>query len=310
MVKRFPALLFGATLLAVTPVSAQDAPPPRAEKTIRAALAAITKADPALWVVRDKDTTIYLFGTVHILKPGMSWFDDAVKKAFDKSDGLVLETVLPDPATMQAKVMQLALNPTGPTLTEKLPADDRAAYVKALSDLGLPAAAFDRVDPWVAATALSVMPVQKLGYSADNGPEKVLTDAAKQAGKSVTGLETVDQQLGYLDGLTEAAQLQFLEGAVKDVPKATQEFNTMVADWAAGKPEDLAKIVNDDLTDTPELKKTLITDRNARWATWIANRLKAPGTIFIAVGAGHLAGKGSVQDDLAAMHIKAKRIRY
>ncbi|WP_164105853.1 TraB/GumN family protein, partial [Serratia marcescens] len=85
----------------------------------------------------DADTTIYLFGTVHVLKPGLSWFDKAVKAAFDKSDEVVLEMVMPDPATMQGVVMQAAVAPQAdPALTVKLPEATRPAYAAALTSLG------------------------------------------------------------------------------------------------------------------------------------------------------------------------------
>ena len=92
---RFPALFVAPLLALPTPACAQT-PAPTA-----------TDADPALWVVKDKDTTIYLFGTVHVLKPGLTWFDEAVKTAFDKSDELRLEMVTPDAATAQAAVARL-----------------------------------------------------------------------------------------------------------------------------------------------------------------------------------------------------------
>ncbi|HWU95566.1 MAG TPA: TraB/GumN family protein, partial [Sphingomonas sp.] len=103
-------------LLAVPATAyAQAAPAP-------AAAAATRDADPAIWVVKDADTTIYLFGTVHVLKPGLSWFDEAVKAAFDKSDTVALEMVMPDPATMQGVIMKAAMAPqTDPALTTKLP---------------------------------------------------------------------------------------------------------------------------------------------------------------------------------------------
>jgi uncharacterized protein YbaP (TraB family) len=311
MIRKIAALFAGAALLASPALGRQGAPTePAAPQAAAAPASKAVDADPALWVVKDKDTTIYLFGTVHVLKPGLSWFDEAVKKAFDASDTLVLELVMPDAATMQSLVMKLGIDPTGPTLTEKLPADDRPLFAKDLADLGLPAAALDRFEPWLAATELSVLPLAKLGYSPANGPETVLTDAAKAAGKPVIGLETAEQQLSYLDGLPADAQMSFLTSTLKDVPKADQEFNTMVADWAKGDPAALAKVLNDDLDSQPQLRKTLLTDRNARWANWIVDRMKTPGTVFIAVGAGHLAGDGSVIADLAAKGVAVKRVRY
>ena len=267
-------------------------------------------ADPALWVVKDADTTIYLFGTIHVLKPGLSWFDEAVKTAFDKSDQLVLEMVQPDQATMQQIVLKNGIVTTGPTLTEQLPADKRGAYLKALTEAGLPPQAFDRMKTWLAGVTLSIMPIQKLGYDPKNGPETVLADAAKAAGKPVAGLETAEQQIGYFNGLSQKAQIEFLTSTVEDLPKAGEEMAEMVDEWAKGDPDALAKTMNESLKDSPEVAKTLLTDRNARWATWIKARMAKPGTIFIAVGAGHLAGNDSVQAQLARQGIKAQRIAY
>ena len=292
-----------AIALATVPLSAsaQTPAPPPAVTTV--------DADPALWVVKDHDTTVYLFGTVHVLKPGLSWFDDAVKKAFDTSDSLVLELVMPDPAAMQATVMKMGMDPGGTPLSQKLPAADRDAYLKAVAEIGAPLAVMEQLKPWLAATEFSVAPLGKLGYSPENGPETVLTAAAKAANKQVLGIETPEQQFGYLDGLSQEAQIDFLDSAIKDLPTLGKDMDEMVADWSKGRPEALAKIMNDDLSGQTELKQTLLLDRNAHFASWIAARMKQPGTVFVAVGAGHLAGAGSVQDDLAkTYHLKAARI--
>lgn len=292
-----------AIALATVPLSAsaQTPAPPPAVATV--------DADPALWVVKDHDTTVYLFGTVHVLKPGLSWFDDAVKKAFDTSDSLVLELVMPDPAAMQATVMKMGMDPGGTPLSQKLPAADRDAYLKAVAEIGAPLAVMEQLKPWLAATEFSVAPLGKLGYSPENGPETVLTAAAKAANKQVLGIETPEQQFGYLDGLSQQAQIDFLDSAIKDLPTLGKDMDEMVADWSTGRPEALAKIMNDDLSGQTELKQTLLLDRNAHFASWIAARMKQPGTVFVAVGAGHLAGAGSVQDDLAkTYHLKADRI--
>lgn len=302
MTKKLATLLLSIALGTAPATAQQPAPAPTAP--------AMANVNPALWVVKDNDTTIYLFGTVHVLKPGLSWFDEAVKKAFDKSDQLVLELVMPDPTAMQALITRMGVNQDPTTLTNKLPAADRPAYTKALTDLGIPPASFDHVDPWLAATELSILPLVKLGYTPTNGPEAVLSEAAKAAGKPIVGLETAEQQLGYLDTLPEAAQIAFLESTVKDVPKAEQQFDQMVLDWSKGDPDALAKIMNDDLDGQPQLRKTLLTDRNARWAEWIVNRMKTPGTVFIAVGAGHLAGQDSVIDDLTTRHVAVTRVSY
>jgi uncharacterized protein YbaP (TraB family) len=271
---------------------------------------AVKDADPALWVVKDADTTIYLFGTVHVLKPGLGWFDEGVKAAFDKSDELVLEMIEPDTATMQGLIMKTALNPEGPTLTEKLPADKREAYAKAMTDVGVPAAALDRFDPWFAAVTLSIAGLPKLGYDPESGAERTLSVAAKAANKQVIGLETAEQQLGYFDALPEPLQVKFLVSTVDDYPRMATELDKMIASWSAGDPEALGKTMNEELADTPELSKVLLADRNTRWAEWIEQRLQKPGTVFVAVGAGHLAGAESVQAQLAKHKLTVTRIAY
>lgn len=268
-------------------------------------------ADPALWVVKDRDTTIYLFGTVHILKPGLSWFDEAVKTAFDKSDQVVLEVVgADDPATMQAAIVRNAIDANGPSVTSQLPEDKRAAYAKALGELGVPAAAFDKFKPWFPATMISVGLLPKFGYDPQSGAEQVIAAAAKSAGKPVTALETVDQQFGFFNSLPRESQMVMLERTLDQLPTLSTTLDAMVASWSKGDPKGLARTMNEEVDDTPDMRKALLTDRNARWAGWISDRMKQPGTVFIAVGAGHLAGKGSVQDYLKQHKLKAKRLKY
>lgn len=292
-------------LLAVPATAyAQAAPAP-------AAAAATRDADPAIWVIKDADTTIYLFGTVHVLKPGLSWFDEAVKTAFDKSDTVVLEMLEPDAATMQGLIMKTALAPASdPALTAKLPEASRAPYAAALTDLGMPAAALDRFEPWFAAMTLSIAPLQKLGYDPQSGAERTITDAAKAAKKELVGLETAEQQLGYFDTMPADLQVKYLVSTVNEYKNVGPLLDKMVAQWGAGDPAGLGATMNEEMRKTPEIGKLLLADRNARWADWITARMAKPGTVFIAVGAGHLAGPDSVQAYLARHNLKAERIQY
>ncbi|KQM94147.1 polysaccharide biosynthesis protein GumN [Sphingomonas sp. Leaf22] len=310
-------LRFGAafSLMTALPAMAQTAPAPAAEApadttSADPAAAAPREADPALWVVRDKDTTIYLFGTIHVLKPGLSWFDEAVKTAFDKSNEVVLEIPMPTPEQAQAAVMKSAVNVTGPKLSEKLPAAERDAYARAVADAGLPAGALEQLDPWFAASTLTLVTLQKQGYDPQSGAEQTISQAAKVAGKPVTGLETLEQQFGFFDALSDAAQVTFLSETIKELPTAGEQIDKMVDQWAKGDPAALAATMNEDMTVSPELRRVLLTDRNARWAKWIEERMKRPGTVFVAVGAGHLAGTGSVQDALKRYKLRATRVKY
>lgn len=267
-------------------------------------------ADPALWVVQDADTTIYLFGTVHMLKPGLSWFDEAVKQAFDKSDAVMLEVVLPDSAEMGALVTELGMATSGPSLPEQLEPAEAAKLRAALATLGMAPGSLDRAEPWLAATLLSSAPLQKLGYDEKQGAEAVLTTAARQAGKPVTGFETAREQLGYFDGLSAPAQHALLAEAIRGIPEAGKMLDQAVAAWRTGDADRIAALINDDVVAAPEVAQALLFRRNQRWADWIAKRMDQPGSLFVAVGAGHLAGSGAVQAELAKRGLKVERVAY
>jgi uncharacterized protein YbaP (TraB family) len=308
MIRTLAALL----ALAPLPACAQQAPQPApTESAAKTQARAPGDADPALWVVKDADTTIYLFGTIHLLKPGLTWFDEAVKQAFDTSDTLVTEIVGPDPAAMQALVARVGAAPAGaPPLSQQIPADKRPAYDAALKTLGVPAAAFDRLKPWLVAVTVSMAPLKTLGYDGANGPETVLGAAAKAQKKKEIGLETAEQQFGYFDSLSGAAQIGFLTSTIDELPKMGGMIERMVTDWSEGDPDGLAAEMNDSLKDEPEVAEKILFARNRNWAGWIAERMKQPGTVFVAVGAGHLAGPHSVQEELATKGLKAERVAY
>ncbi|MBS0284685.1 MAG: TraB/GumN family protein, partial [Proteobacteria bacterium] len=234
----------------------------------------------------------------------------AVKKAFDRSGTLVLEMVEPDQATQQKVVLSKAFAPDGPTLSEQLPAEKRAVMAKALTDNGLSLSQYDRMRPWFAAITLSILPLEKIGYDPANGPEGILTRAAQAQKKQVIGLETFEGQMSIFDKLSQKGQIELLTSTIDELPKARENMDKMVDEWARGRPEELAKDMNASLKDTPEVAETLLLNRNRQWAGWIAERMKTPGTVFIAVGAGHLAGQGSVQDQLLRYKLKAVRIKY
>ena len=292
---------FAATTLLATTATAQNA-------TSAPSAAAKRMADPALWVVKDKDTTIYLLGTVHVLKPGTEWLDGGVKRAYDASSEVVLELLQPEPAAMQALIGKYAVDPDGPALTAKLSPEVRALYEKTTAEMKLPAPAFEKFQPWFVSTILGLTAIQKAGYNPESGVERQITIAATADKKTLAALETAEQQIGFFASLPEAAQLTFLKATLKQMKGVDAMFATMVDAWATGNPDALARLLNTSMRESPELMKVLLTDRNSRWAQWIDDRLDRPGTVFVAVGAGHLAGKGSVQEFLKTRRLKAVRI--
>ena len=284
--------------------------PPACAKQPSAPAHAANDADPALWVVRDADTTIYLFGTIHVLRPGLTWFDDAVRQAFDRSAELKLEIVEPAGDTMAGLIQTKGMLAGGPTLTQRLPVKARPTLAKWMGQIGMPAAAYDRMQPWLAATMLQVQSLQRVGYDPASGPEQVLTQAARAAGKPVTGLETVEEQIGFFAGLSDKAQVAMLDETLDEMPTLQQSMGRMVTEWSRGQTTLIAKELNDGITRSPEAIRVLLVDRNKRWADWIKARMAQPGTVFIAVGAGHLAGATSVQAELARRGVTVTQVRY
>jgi len=260
---------------------------------------------PALWAVSDADTTIYLFGTVHALPKDVNWFDGRIENAFNSADELVTEIDLNEVAASSQALAAAGMLPAGQNLRDLMTEENRQQYEESLVALGLPVEALDKMEPWFAAMTLTLLPLMKDGFQTDTGVELAL---GKKAGeKQRDALETIDQQIGLFDGMSMDAQLTFLDETVEAVPKAGATLGAMIDAWLKGDADNLAMLVNAEMSD-PELYARLLTQRNAHWAEWIENRLAEPGTVFIAVGAGHLAGKGSVQDQLRARGLEVRRI--
>lgn len=298
-------------LLLTGPATARThAPVPTSAQTpaADAAAPAPASAHPALWVLRDADTTIYLFGTIHILKPGIDWFDGRVRKAFDASSQLVLELPDIDDPRNQALVAKLAANASGTPFTAHMSANERAAYARTMAGFGLPAMAFDKYKPWFAAINLSLLPLLKLGYDPNSGVERALTAVAVKSAKRISGFETTAQQLGFFDSMPEPLQIKYLDETVKDVETAGPDLEKLVDQWSRGDADGLAETLNEGIGDQPELAKLLLEDRNKRWAAVLKDMLNRPGTFFVAVGAGHLAGKVSVQQQLKRLGLTTTRV--
>lgn len=271
-------------------------------------LAGASSADPALFRTGDEDTTIYLFGTVHFLDEGRVWFDDAVLDAFSSSDRLVVEMVAPDAETMQSVILARGIDFEGPALSETLDPETWEALSSQLEEFGMPAAGLEPMDPWFAAITLSALQFVKLGYSPEAGVESVLQEAAAEAGMSVSGLETFEEQIDLFDGLPEEDQIAFLTQGIEQLDEAEELIERMMTAWAAGDIDALAALVQESFDDA-SLRKRLLDDRNRNWAVAIRKMLEEPGTFFVAVGAGHLGGEGSVQEALSAHGIEVERVR-
>lgn len=235
----------------------------------------ILRASPALWEIRDADTKIYLFGTFHTLDARTVWFDDHIRGAFNNSGELVLETIIPaDMSTASRHVTE-----TGPD--------------------GKP-----RLKPFIAQTRVVMSQGNALGMSVDNGADAVLRRVAEGVGKPVSGLERFEDQLKTLSSIPAPPPAAAASGD----PSAAVTVNELLSAWTKGDTGAFSIMLQGFEAKSPVAYRTLISDRNARWGQWIVNRLDQPGTVFVAVGSGHLAGKDSVQSWLAARGISATRV--
>lgn len=254
----------------VAPAAAQPAGPLPATLAIGQ-----RHATPALWEVRDGDTTIYLFGTFHTLDERTMWFDRSVRAAFDKSGELVLETIAPtDPNEIRAIGRAVA----GPR---------------------------PRANSFLDATRATVARGRATGLSVDHGADSVLRRAAADQGKNLSGIERFADQLRTFARIAATPPAPVAAPVARVAPVT---LTTLLEAWKAGDTRAFTNMLAGFESKSPAAYRLLIAERNVLYGEWIAQRLDQPGTVFVAVGSGHLAGKDSVQNWLSARGIEARRI--
>lgn len=295
---------FALLLSAAAPAQQQSLP---TEQPVVAEPVA-AEVHPALWKVADADTTIYLFGTIHLLPEGLDWFRGPLAEAFARSDELVTEIPEVDAETSQAVLLKRGILPAGQSLRDQFDPRQRALFERTLASYELPLNAFDRFKPWYAAVVLATLPLQRKGYSLAHGVETDLAARNTALARPRIGLETLDYQLGLFDSFPATVQRRYLFEVIAALPDLDKDVTEMVAAWRVGDAAKLANLMNAE-EDDPAMIEALLTTRNRDWAKWIAARLTQPGTVFLAVGAGHLGGKGSVQDQLDRLGVKSERVQ-
>jgi uncharacterized protein YbaP (TraB family) len=272
--------LVAAAVAAATPAAApvaQPAPP-----------AAVPQAEPAVFVVRDADTTVYLFGTFHALDANAEWFHDQVRGAFESSDELVLETLIPEgppkPGTLGA----------APPQPLRMPVATSASFL--------------------ATTRMAINAGKSQGMRVGNGADMVLRRIAEAEGKPVEGLETLESQLNMFNRLPSAGPPRTAHagdpvgGNASSMESLSKSMAEMQAAWKRGDQSVFVRMLGQIERASPDTYRMMFTERNAHFAQWIAERMKQPGIVFVAIGAGHLAGKDSVLVRLAERGIESQRI--
>jgi uncharacterized protein YbaP (TraB family) len=302
------ALTVGAALSALLLAPSAMAQAPSAASV--AVVAAPASSGPGLWVVKDEDSTLYLFGTVHVLKPETPWGTARVDQAFASADEYWFEIadlnnqdgVLP---LIQAK----GISPDRP-LSSLLTAEELADLDAAARTVGATAAQLDPLRPWLASLQLALASITKAGYVAANGGDQILHARAAAAGKPIKGFETAPQQIGFIADMSEDAQLAMLRSGLKEFDQAEAFLGRMVTAWSTGDVDGLDVLIGQDMkSESPEMYAVMLTRRNQNWADQIQTLLAGSGTAFISVGAGHLAGADSLQAQLEQRGVHVERVR-
>lgn len=254
---------------------------------------------PAMWTLSDDDTTIHVFGTVHLLRPGLEWRSDKMNAAFAAADKVVFEVDMKSEAAQRSiatDFLARGMFQDGRTLKDVLGDEDEAIISGAFDSLGVPMDAMNTFEPWMASVNLGVMKLVNDGYDPSSGVESVIEAEAIEAGKSFGYLETISQQADAFDLLPEEAQISILYETALLLDESPRMLDLLVDEWADGDVNGIATLVAnpDGYGFTDEAYESLLVTRNEAWVPQIEAMLEAPGTVFIAVGAGHLAGPDSV----------------
>jgi uncharacterized protein YbaP (TraB family) len=261
------------------------------------------QARPPVWVVRDKDSELVLFGSVHLLPPGMDWRPPELVQALKSADDVWFELPI-DPATEAETARyagQLGMLAPDQSLFKLLPSADSARLLRVAKAYGVDPAVLDRLKPWLADIALSSAAYAKAGAAGKDGVEMAVSSAVPPT-TARRAFETARQQVEILAGAPQADQIASLSQTLKEMEDAPDEFARLLKAWMAGDLKALDKEALGPLRkNAPTLFKQLISDRNARWVETLDTRLKGKGRTVVVVGMGHLIGPGGVPARLRAL---------
>jgi len=315
-------LITGTALigLAVTGCQSKTSTPSIGDNASKAVLIAMMKeamttakstsgaGSPQIWTYADDDTTVYLFGTVHLLKPELSWKTPDMIQALKEADTLVLEADMVSPGSMssiQKLMVEYSAFPEGETLSGVLSDEEKAIVLESLTAQGIPMDAVESMKPWMVQLQLGIMQIMKAGYDPQSGVEAVLLSDPSIADKKLSYLESAETQIKALGGADIDEQIQGLMATISTLELGNDYLETLVNEWAEGDVKGIgAMMSNPAMYGSKSAYDMLLTKRNENWIEPLKALLDEPGTKFVAVGAGHLAGPDSVVKMLKTEGVK------
>lgn len=265
---------------------------------------------PALYVARDADSTMYLYGTVHLRREGGDWGGDNAKAALAESEELWTEMSLgaESKARAQAVALQMGMSPERP-LSTRLTPEEYARFADVTQRYNIPAANFEPMKPWLAALTLAVLPMLQAGYNPDAGIDEAINSAAGE-GMRRRAFETAEQQIGFFANMSDDAQVEFLRDAIKEADDGVASLDELSAAWERGDVPTLERLVIDEFqAEAPEVFEIIFTQRNRAWTETLMQELEGSGVDFVAVGAGHLLGETGLVEALRARGVSVERVR-
>jgi uncharacterized protein YbaP (TraB family) len=265
-------------------------------------------ADPAMWVVKDADSTVYLLGTIHVLKPGVNWRSEKLDAALKSSDEFWMEAdIEADPAIAQTYAMNFGMD-SRKSLASAVGEANYAKLLEVAKRYDIPTDRLHQMRPWLATMVLTRAQVLSVGYDPELGVDRTLEKEAMAAGKPIKPFETASQQLGFLADMPDKVAAEMLVQTLNEVEGGIEIVDTLEAAWLAGDVKQLQRLGPDKMRkEAPELFDALLLRRNTKWVKQIDTMLKGSGTQFIAVGAAHLLGKDSVPEQLGKLGYKVQR---
>ncbi len=245
------------------------------------------------WRVTSKTSTVYILGSVHLMKAGSRRLSPIIEKSFKRARKLVLE-VSPD-AMNRPKVVQAlrkkGMFHDGKTLKQTLSKETYDLAKKRTAELGMNIEQMAKFKPWSLSTVISSAQMAQLGYDPNQGVDKYFANKAKKARKEIVALETMEYQFACFDDMTPETQELMLLQTLKDVKAMESEFNQIVGSWAAGNIKAMESVLLESFGEYPEVYNRLIVERNHNWLPHIESYLAQGDSVMVVVGALHLVGK-------------------
>jgi len=247
----------------------------------------------SLWKVQGKQNTVYLLGSIHLLKKENYPLPPAIEAAFTNSSIVVFETDLSvaEDLTVAMGLLSKGQLPEGQTLKDVLSPEVYQSFTNHVSQSPMPLEMLARFTPGMAATTIEGMEMMKLGFDPQLGLDMHFYKQARKDGKQIVPLESVDFQLGLLNGLSKEEGDWFMKQTLKDLDDVKTQSADMLKYWQTGESDKLAQMLDKGLKESAAIYKRLLTDRNHNWIPKIEELARGEKNAIIIVGAGHLVGK-------------------